>query len=103
MIVTVPRQGYTEDMLQGGSLPWPQKLPMTIGNGIDLQMHGGRLRGTLAITSKHDEMGWWRAKWMCPGSALNNREFLIKEGGHSELAARADQGMVISPYRLAPV
>jgi hypothetical protein len=101
VIANPGRQGYTADMLAGGGkVPWPQALPMVVGNGIDLVMHGGALRGTLAIIRK-DDSGMLRAKWTCAGSALNGREFLIDEGAFSEPGPIGAEAILLAPYKLA--
>ena len=101
MITNVSRQGYTPDMLAAGTVPWPQTLPMAVGNGINLEMHGGRLRGSLKITAKEAEPDLYRALWTCPGSQYDGHEFLLSPGTSSEIAAIGRRGMVPSPYQLA--
>jgi hypothetical protein len=100
----VATHAYTADLLTIGKIPLPINFLFSVGNGADLIMHGGKLRGTLRIIAKETEPNLYRCRWDCPGSQYDRREFFLSPGSHSELTATGAIQMVPSPYCLvAPV
>jgi hypothetical protein len=91
----VSTRGYTAD------LPIPGVFLFAIGNGADVVMHGGKLRGGLMITAKEAEPDIYRCRWTCPGSQYDGRDFLLTPGAISEVGGLGQTPIFNAPYRLA--
>jgi hypothetical protein len=97
----VPTRCYSADLLTTGMLPFPEGFPFAVGNGADIEMHGGKLRGSLMITAKEAEPDMYRCRWTCPGSQYDGRDFLLTPGAISEVGGLGRTLVFNAPYRLA--
>jgi hypothetical protein len=80
-----------------GKVPWPEALPLAVGNGIDLEMHSGKLRGRLTITAKDAERDRYRCVWTCPGSQYDGCESFLSRGMMSEIGGIWQPRVLPSP------
>ncbi|MET0568902.1 MAG: hypothetical protein ABWZ74_07475 [Hyphomicrobiaceae bacterium] len=98
----VSTNGYTADLLTIGKVPLPIDFAFNVGNGADLLMHGGKLRGLLSIIAKEAEPDLYRCRWNCRGSQYDGREFLLSPGAISEISVNPSAAALLAEYQLLP-